>query len=320
MVKKVQDRKGLTLMKTVLLTGASGFIGQAMVEHLEKNGYFVLALARDEQKLKKFWSRPNINIITCASLSDSEDLFAKISSYCIDYTIHLAWAGNAGSKRNDVELQLQNVLDTVALIKVLQMVGCNNLIMTGTISENLVLDVEQKCNAASMIYASAKVSAYAMAKSLCSKLNINFTWCRLANIYGPENTTGNLMSYTIEKLLSGEKTAYSSGNALQDFMYIDDCVRALRLVMEIEPQKKSLYYVGTGQYRPLKEYLLLARDVIAPNAELGIGKRPDEQSIFRETWFSIENLQMDTGFVPKFDFKTGITNTVKILRGESCVL
>lgn len=307
-------------METVLITGASGFIGQAMVAHLKEHGYCVLALTRDKRRLKQFWSEPNINIVEYNSLSDSKELSRMISPYSIDCAIHLAWAGNAGAQRNDVGLQLTNVSDTIALIEALQIVGCKNFMMTGTISENLVLDTEQRCNAGSMIYASAKVSAYAMAKSLCSKLNINFTWCRLANIYGPGNKTGNLMSYTIERLLSGEKPTYSSGQALQDFMYIDDCVRALRLVMEIRANKKPLYYIGTGQYRPLKEYLLQARDAIAPDAQLGLGERPDEQSIFRDTWFSIENLQTDTGFVPEFDFKTGITHTAEILRGESCAL
>lgn len=299
-------------MKTVLVTGASGFIGQAAVKYLNQKGHHVIALVRDRAKVEFLKNMSSVNIVEC-QLCDYDKLALNLSKYRIDYAIHLAWSGNSGAQRSDVDLQMNNIKDTISLINILKNIGCRNILITGTISENLILDTKQQCNSASMIYASAKVSAYIMAKSLCNKIGMNFTWCRLANIYGPGNKTGNLMSYTIETLLAGQSPTYSSAMALQDFMYVEDCVKALYLIMKSE-HKKSLYYVGTGHYRKLKEYVVDVQNIIAPNISLGFGIRPDENTIFRESWFSIKDLQNDTGFLPDYDFKSGIIKTLNILR------
>jgi len=296
-------------LSTVLVTGAGGFIGQAVTAHLLEKGFHVIAVVRRAAAMERFSDNPRVRIVECA-LNEIGRIAQLLPPGSVQHAIHLAWEGNAGAARADVALQMRNTTSTLALIEALHAVGCRSVLAAGTISECLILDENQICKTGNMIYAAAKAGAHALTKALCSKLNVRFTWCRLANIYGPGNRTGNIMSYTLEKLLCGERPTYSSATALQDFMYVDDCARALVAVMRHD-DPRPVYYIGTGQPRLLRDYLFLARDAVNAQAELGIGERPDEPAIYREAWFSIDALQADTGFRPRVEFREGILKTIE---------
>jgi nucleoside-diphosphate-sugar epimerase len=99
-------------------------------------------------------------------------------------------------------------------------------------------------------------------------------------------------------------------------MYVTDCVKAIRMLLEAKNTKKR-YYVGTGQSKKLKEYLYEARDSINPNLEIGIGERADDGLVYSEEWYSIADLNNDTGFSPEIAFSRGIKETVKYIHGAN---
>lgn len=301
--------QGDGIVESVFVTGAAGFIGKAVVKCLRQHGYYVFAMVRDRTGLCDLLDDPYIEPVVC-SLDTLDQLPNLLAGKSIKYAIHLAWDGNAGKARSNLTLQLKNVSKSLELVRALYAINCKTFLGIGTISEQLVLNGDAACKTGNMIYAAAKVSTYTLVRALCSSLDIQFSWCRLANIYGPGNRTGNLMSYTIDSLTKGIYPTYSSATALQDFMYVDDCARAILSVLECT-KRRSLYYIGTGNCQPLKEFLYQARDVIAPSAKLGIGERPDEQATYLESWFSISPLQEDTGFIPQVDFKDGILKTMR---------
>lgn len=90
-------------MKTAAVTGANGFVGNAVVRELLSNGYRVYALTHENTS--NIPQDANLKIIHCSS-DDLESVYKKIDR--CDLFFHFAWAGSAGLERANVELQLKN--------------------------------------------------------------------------------------------------------------------------------------------------------------------------------------------------------------------
>ena len=94
-----------------------------------------------------------------------------------------------------------------------------------------------------------------------------------------------------------------------DFLYVSDVVRALRLIGE-RGVSENVYGIGSGQFRPLKEYIMQIRDIIDPSLELGIGEVPSLTNKSFSSCVNIYELVRDTGFQSKVSFEEGIRRTV----------
>ena len=95
-----------------------------------------------------------------------------------------------------------------------------------------------------------------------------------------------------------------------DFLYVSEVARALRYIGEKGMAEKT-YAIGSGVFKPLKDYIMQIRDIINPELELGIGEVPSFSNRAFSSCVSIYDLTKDTGFVPEVDFVTGITRTIK---------
>lgn len=82
-------------MKKVIVTGASGFIGKALVKRLLKDNVEVWAIVRDRKKLDNIEITPKLKIIE-SELKEYKNLEGKINEKNFDIFIHLAWDGVYG--------------------------------------------------------------------------------------------------------------------------------------------------------------------------------------------------------------------------------
>ena len=94
-----------------------------------------------------------------------------------------------------------------------------------------------------------------------------------------------------------------------DFLYVGEMVRALRLIGE-KGQINKTYGIGSGVFRPLKDYILAIRDIIDSTMELGIGEVPAYSDKVFSSCVSIYDLTKDTGFTPEITFDEGIRRTI----------
>ena len=115
---------------------------------------------------------------------------------------------------------------------------------------------------------------------------------------------------SIKKFLEGEIPSFTKGEQLWDYLYAKDAGRALRLLGE-KGKAGSIYCLGSGQKRPLREYMELLRNIVAPEAELGLGELPYSPNQVMELWADISELTRDTGFAPEYSFEEGIRETFR---------
>lgn len=76
----------------------------------------------------------------------------------------------------------------------------------------------------------------------------------------------------LRQFLAGEETAFTPGEQEWDYLYSRDAGNAFYLIGE-KGKDGSIYCVGSGKAKPLREYIYQIRDAAAPDATPGIGKK-----------------------------------------------
>ncbi len=302
-------------MQKVLVTGAAGFIGKALVKELTDRGMEVYAVVNNN-RLDTSGIRPDkLHIIQCDLSMDTSEIEA-LEGKGLDVAYHLAWRGSYGPERCDASIQLENVKMGMDCFKAAQKAGCQKFIAAGTISEFLVMDKEpygRQIKAISQIYAIAKDCFHSLLEAASYGNSTRSVWCRLSNIYGPDLSISNIISYEIKALASGLVPEFSDALQPYNFIYIKDCIQALIAAGEGECQHNE-YFIGGKESCQLAWYLKIVEKQFPGCAGIGIGKRENDGLLYSGGWFDISGLKDDFGFVPAYSFEDGIRETVDLVK------
>jgi len=160
------------------------------------------------------------------------------------------------------------------------------------------------------MYAAGKNAAHLMLETWCKCHDQPFVWMQFANIYGPQNHTGNLVSYTLAQLRKDEDAEY--GPALQpyDFIYIDDLLEAIYRMGDAK-LTRSNYFIGSGDPRRLRDYLLTIGQLCGKEHLIKIGRRPDDGVMYDVEMFDISPLVADIGEYVRVPFEEGVRRTIE---------
>ncbi len=298
-------------MKKAIVTGANGFVGTALCNELSSQGVKVIAVVRNEEEnIEGIKNIPGISIVYC-DLSEFKNLAEIIKDRDIDVFYHLAWVGTAGPLRADSDVQMNNVRYTCDTVRACADIGCNRFVFASSIMEYEVSAAMEKEDTPNIntLYCSAKVAANYMARTVAGSVGVDYIRGVISNIYGPGEISPRLVNTTIRKLLNGEHCAFSAGEQLYDFIYIDDAVKEFVAIGEKGKANKT-YYIGSQNPRPLKEFLCELRDVVAPDVEIGLGELPFNGVSLSYKEFDIYSVENDTGFIPAVSFAEGIRKTM----------
>lgn len=151
-----------------------------------------------------------------------------------------------------------------------------------------------------------------MAKSIAVSLGIDFITATISNAYGEGEISLRFINSTLRSLLNKEKTSFTAGEQLYDFIYVTDVANAFVTIAR-EGKPYSNYYIGNKVQRKLKDFLLELRDCVDKNIQLGIGEIPFDGISLDYTELDVKNLYEDTSFECRVDFKEGINKTIEWL-------
>ena len=286
-----------------VMTGATGFLGQALCQELSQNGHKVTAIVRPEsaEKTKNLLA----DEIVLLPLEELENLKGEY-----DVFFHLAWNGSGGDARNDYRTQLKNLLYMEKALRAAKKCGCSKFIGAGSQAEYGVVDGSAKeaetVPAPFLMYGAAKLSCLHMGRILAEQLGITFVWPRIYSVYGPRENDPTLLGYVARTLREGNMPELSLCENMWDFMYITDFTRAMRLLGE-HPESKGIYHIASGEHQKLRLFIENLRDRIKPGAVLKFGKKNTDP--VRTFWLEpdISRLQ-ELGFKCRISFEQGINN------------
>jgi nucleoside-diphosphate-sugar epimerase len=211
-------------MKKVLVTGATGFIGNYVIKELLLRDCMVIATSSNETKAKKAEWYPQVKYIpfNLKEFNDTVNYYSFFQEP--DLLIHLAWEGLPNYKAaSHVE---ENVPRHLAFLKNIISNGLKDMLVTGTCFEYgmkegcLEEDIEtEPANS----YAAAKDQLRHELEVLAIENQIHFKWVRLFYMYGKGQSVNSLFSQ-LDKALANEEPVFnmSGGEQERDYLPVEE--------------------------------------------------------------------------------------------------
>jgi UDP-glucose 4-epimerase len=292
----------------VIVTGANGFIGTNLVKILSIKGAEVVAIVQDPS-MDVSLIAPYCSKILFSDVKKMDSLEKSLVSDKETVFVHLAWRGVNGTEKGVYSYQLENIQMLCDAATFAKKIGCSKFVCAGTIAENAVYSLKDLNETGKgFFYSAAKYCGRIFLETLCKNINLPFVWAELSNSYGPGNKTGNLVSYTLDKIAKGEMASFGPANQLYDFIYIDDLMEFFARVI-MQPTSKSLYHIGSGKPRLLSDYLNYIGRRTGHEELIGIGKLPSDGIKYTYDMFDVSPLIKDVGEVKTTSFEDGIEKT-----------
>lgn len=298
-------------MKRIIVTGATGAVGMALIWECIQKGTEVLVFTRENSNRNaNIPIHPLVNVINCPleQLATVENTTGK--KYDVFY--HFAWEGTTGAARNDMYLQNRNVKYALDAVGAAKRFGCHTFIGAGSQAEYGRVEGILKSNTPvfpEMGYGIGKLCAGQMTREYAHQIGMRHIWVRILSVYGPYDGMQSMIMSTIQKLVNGEVPKFTKGEQMWDYLYSGDAAVAFCLIGKYGIDG-SIYVLGTGQAKSLKEYIGIIHQVVNPKSEIELGAVPYGERQVMYLCADIEKLQQDTGFAPQVSFEEGIRRTL----------
>jgi len=293
------------MMKTFVISGATGMIGSAIARELLARGDRVLALVRpNSARSANLPTHENLICIPCGL----SDYAAYTPTAHADVFLHLAWGKTTGGGREDVDAQLSNVATALEAVRLAHRFGCTAFVGAGSqaeygpVTEPLTASTPTDPQSG---YGIAKYAAGKLTRTLCAQLGMRHCWARILSIFGENDAEGTLISYLIRTLQAGDSPELTPCEQIWDYLYVEDAARALIAIGE-RGRDGSVYPVGSGEGRPLSDFVRELRDCVAPDVAIRFGAKPYYPHQPMLLVADITQLKADTGFSPRVSFGEGI--------------
>jgi nucleoside-diphosphate-sugar epimerase len=296
-------------MKKIIITGATGMIGSALVgQALEKEMEILCIVRKDSGRIDNIPKSEKVKLIF-AGLSEYASLN---TSGKYDTFFHLAWDKTYGVSRDDVDIQLSNIRYTLDAVRLAKRLGCSAFVGAGSqaecgiVSEPLKPDTPVNPQSG---YGIAKYVAGKFSKLLCDQLGVRFNWLRILSVFGPLDGVHTLIMYAINELRVDHSPEFTKCEQMWDYLYSDDGARAFLAVGDKGIDGKT-YPLGSGNRRKLSKYLESLRDMVNPDGILEFGKKEYYPHQPMYLCADISELTADTGWKPEISFEEGIRRII----------
>jgi UDP-glucose 4-epimerase len=311
-------RSAVAEMKKVLITGASGFVGNNLARFLLNRGHEAHLLLREghaQWRLKDILRDVRVHIV---DLCDPEGLAAAVKNARAEWIFHLAAHGAYSSQIDTARIVRTNIMGTVNLVQACLRTGFEVFVNTGSSSEYGFKDhapTEKEWLDPNSYYAVAKASATLFCRYSARSLGVRIPTLRLYSVYGPYEEPTRLMPTLIVNGLEGRLPPLVNPKIVRDFVYVDDVTAAYLSAATVESDDPgSVYNIGSGIQTSIAEVVETARQSI------GITTKPEwgsmEDRIWdTDTWVCDNRLAVEKlGWRPHHLFEKGFRKMVDWFR------
>ncbi|MDD2828634.1 MAG: NAD(P)-dependent oxidoreductase [Sulfuricurvum sp.] len=284
---------------TILLTGATGFLGSHILDALVAQGHTVIILKRSSSKLNRIKHLINNIVMYDIDKQHLADIFKK---FHIEMIIHCA-TNYGRSQRKADEIVEANLMLPLKLLLLGIEHGIKTFINTDTLLDKRVNE-----------YSLSKKQFLDWLKIYSDSIYaINIA---LEHFYGPNDDPSKFTTYVIKSMLDHVKQLdLTLGQQKRDFIYIDDVVEVfLTLVNSIKNESCGFieYEVGTGELTTIEEFVKMVKVItINENTLLNFGAVPYRKNEPMESHVNLIALKK-LGWEAKIDLLEGLKKTILI--------
>jgi NAD dependent epimerase/dehydratase len=303
--------------RTVLVTGAEGFIGSTLVDHLLAEGANVRAFVHYKPYGDTGWlaGKEDDVDIQAGDVRDGERVLGVVEG--CDVVFHLAALIGIPYSYVAPESYVQtNVQGTLNVANACRRAGISRMVHTSTsetygtaitapISESHPLQPQSP-------YSASKIGADMMALSYHHSFELPVAVCRPFNTYGPRQSARAVIPTILGQLHSGAKEIkLGTTTPTRDFNYVDDTVRGFLAVASCEKALGNVVNVGSGREISIGDLFTLLIEISGSDAELVV-----DESRIRPGGSEVERLLCDNtrarewcGWEPQVSLEEGLQRT-----------
>ncbi len=262
-------------MKKVLVTGATGFIGEHVIEALLEKGFHVIATSQNEDKarLRPWFNSVKYIAFDLQQFDASTNYFEYFGSP--DLMLHLAWEGLPNYK-NEFHIT-ENLPRHFAFLKNMIQHGLKDLTVSGTCFE---YGMQKGCLTETMEclpdnpYAIAKNKLRLALEDLLKESDFNFKWVRFFYMYGPGQNPKSLIAQLDKALENNEASFNMSGGAqIRDFLPVN-LIANYFIQIATQNEIQGIINCCSGQPISVKDFVVNYLRLKNKNIELNLGYYP----------------------------------------------
>lgn len=328
--------------KTILVTGAAGFIGSNLVKRILNDVDNVKVIGLDNMndyydvKIKDYrlteLSKFNNFMFIRGNLSDKELINKIFEEYKPEIVVNLAaQAGVRYSITNPdayIESNLigfYNILEACRHNPVEHLVYASSSSVYGS-NKKVPYSTDDKVDNPVSLYAATKKSNELLAHAYSKLYNIPSTGLRFFTVYGPAGRPDMAYFGFTNKLIKGETIKiFNYGNCMRDFTYVDDIVEGIVRVMKGSPEQRNgedglpippyaIYNIGNSDPVNLLDFVTILQEelvragVLPKDYDFESHKElvPMQPGDVPVTYADTTPLQRDFGYKPSTDLRTGL--------------
>jgi nucleoside-diphosphate-sugar epimerase len=256
---------------TVLVTGAGGWLGSSLVARLQREeSADVVALGRGD--------------LDCADERRTEEVFAALRPTTV---VHMAASLRRGEERDAADAQWRDsFLAGRSVVRAAANVGVPHLVIPGTMDELgnhagvLTTDLRARPRTT---YGLCRSLVREVASFETRRIPIRVDWFRPTTVYGPGQRGSMLIPSACSAAREGRPAAFTDGVHRRDFLYVDDLMSWLVLVVDVQVSAGRergfhLHHLGTGEGVQVRDVLaLIAAEFESTRFDIGaLPTRPHE--------------------------------------------
>ncbi len=329
--------------KTILVTGAAGFIGANLVKRLLNDSDSVKVVGVDSitdyydvrlkhERLEELSTYGERFVFVKGNIADKVLIDGLFDEYNFDVVVNLAaQAGVRYSITNPdayIESNLigfYNILEACRHHEVEHLVYASSSSVYGS-NKKVPYSTDDKVDNPVSLYAATKKSNELMAHAYSKLYNIPSTGLRFFTVYGPCGRPDMAYFGFTNKLLKGEKIQiFNYGNCKRDFTFVDDIVEGIVRVMQHAPEKEvgedglpippyKVYNIGNNSPENLLDFVqilqeeLIAAGVLPADYDFEAHKElvPMQAGDVPVTYADTTALEEDFGFKPHTSLREGL--------------
>ncbi len=328
------------MVRRVFVTGSAGFIGFHLCRLLVHEGfvvhgydgmtdYYDVAL---KQRRHQMLLQSDAFSRTEGMLEDEALLSKVIDGFRPDVVVHLAaQAGVHYSLENPRAYLDANIIGAFNVMEAARRLGVQHLLMASTSSvyganTEMPFSEVEKADTQLTIYAATKKANESMAHAYAHIHDLPTTMFRFFTVYGPWGRPDLALYKFVDAILDGRPIdIYNHGDMYRDFTYVDDLVRAIRLLIDVVPVRPQdgvvpegdslspvapwrVVNIGNSDKVRLLDFVDAIEECLGLKAERNyMGMQTGDVPA---TWADAELLKTLTGYRPMTDFRDGIAQFV----------
>ena len=343
--------------KTILVTGAAGFIGSNLVKRLFNDAENIKVIGIDSitdyydvnikyERLKEIEALGKDWTFVHDSIANKEAVEEIFSKNKISIVVNLAaQAGVRYSIMNpDAYIQsnligFYNILEACRHHEVEHLVYASSSSVYGS-NKKVPYSTDDKVDNPVSLYAATKKSNELMAHAYSKLYNIPSTGLRFFTVYGPAGRPDMAYFGFTNKLVKGETIKiFNYGNCKRDFTYVDDIVEGIVRVMQHAPEKRvgedglpippyKVYNIGNSHPENLLDFVtilqeeLIRSSVLPEDYDFEAHKElvPMQPGDVPVTYADTTPLEHDFGYKPDTSLRVGLRKFAEWYKGYASIL